>query len=560
MDLRAYLEVLRARKWLLLACVVLSTLVATGVSFLKEPVYAARATLFVSAGTEGDVGTAFTGAQFTAQRVQSYTRVVTSPLVTRHVVEQLGLPDDPEALGARISAQAPPGQVVLDVTVTDGDPAQAVAIVNAVALRFTTVVSELERADRAGDPLVKVTLIEPASGAPQVAPRRTVDVALGLLGGLLVGVAFSVVREALDTSIRSTEGLREFGLSPLASISKDSRASRQPLVVQVDPHSSRAESFRQLRTNLQFANVDDPPKSLLVTSSIPGEGKSTTAVNLALTLAEGGTRVVLIEGDLRRPKVGEYLGLEGAVGLTDVLVGRVDIDDAVQHWGPSGRLEVLLAGPQPPNPAELLGSHHMRQLLERLEERALVVVDAPPLLPVTDAAVLSNAVDGVIVVVAAGKTRNNQLKQSMENLRQAGAVVLGAVYNMAPTKGPQSYTYGYSSYRPTSPSPNASPDDAQPPQPGPPSSAPGRTHTPADGGAGLRHAVMDAPHIAMTSTAMDAPPGPSSASVPPPAEPGVPQSAPSLLAYRPSDAAALPRLLAPPPAGSETPVERDPGS
>ncbi len=189
----------------------------------------------------------------------------------------------------------------------------------------------------------------------------------------------------------------------LGGIAFDADASKHPLIVQVDPRSQRAEAFRSLRTNLQFIDVANPPKSIVVTSSLPGEGKSTTTANLALSLAETGLKVVVIEGDLRRPRLLDYLGFEGSVGLTDVLVGRVEVDDVLQPFGRTG-LRLLGAGPIPPNPSELLGSANMEQLVADLAERFdYVLIDAPPLLPVTDAAVLSTIVDGALVVVGAGR-------------------------------------------------------------------------------------------------------------------------------------------------------------
>jgi len=180
-----------------------------------------------------------------------------------------------------------------------------------------------------------------------------------------------------------------------------------------------------------------------LTSSVAGEGKSTTACNLALTLASAGTRVILVEGDLRRPRVADYMGLEGAVGLTDVLIGRAALDDVLQPWG-SSPLSVLTSGALPPNPSEMLSSAQMGELIASLRTRAdMVLIDSPPLLPVTDAAVLTRECDGALLVVRQGRTTREQLTRSLEALRSVGARLLGTVLNMAATGGAHGYGYGY---------------------------------------------------------------------------------------------------------------------
>jgi capsular exopolysaccharide synthesis family protein len=180
-----------------------------------------------------------------------------------------------------------------------------------------------------------------------------------------------------------------------------------------------------------------------MTSSLPGEGKTTTVVNLALALAEGGERVVLIEGDLRRPKVAEYLRLESAVGLTTVLIGKLPLEDAIQTTAHE-KLDVLTSGSTPPNPAELLKSSTMANLLASLRERYdIVLIDAPPLLPVTDGALLSAQADGALLVVRHGKTTTDQVSLAVDRLEAVGAAPVGVIFNMTPVKGGDGYGYGY---------------------------------------------------------------------------------------------------------------------
>ena len=179
--------------------------------------------------------------------------------------------------------------------------------------------------------------------------------------------------------------------------------------------------------------MDKPLGVVVVTSAVAGEGKSTTAANLAVVFAEADIDVLLIEADLRRPKVADYFGLERAVGLTNVLVGQVSVDEVLQEWG-SGGVTVLASGSIPPNPAELLGSQNMQVLLNELRQRFdMIIIDAPPLLPVTDAAVAAARADGALVVTRYGKTTRAQLDSAIAVLHAVDAKVIGGVLNMVPT-------------------------------------------------------------------------------------------------------------------------------
>ena len=217
-----------------------------------------------------------------------------------------------------------------------------------------------------------------------------------------------------------------------------------------DPRNPRAESFRTLRTNLQFLAVNDESqkrgRSFVVSSAGPSEGKSTTTANLAIALAESGARVVLIDGDLRLPKVADYMGIEGGAGLTDVLIGRAEPTEVVQRWG-RGQLYVIPAGKVPPNPSELLGSKAMGRLMDELHNHFdFILVDAPPLLLVTDAAVISKRTNGTILVAASGSTRKQALEMAVRTLDTAGGIMRGVIVTMLPTKGPDSYGYGAYGY------------------------------------------------------------------------------------------------------------------
>lgn len=455
MDLRKSLHLLR-RRWRILAiCVLLATAGAIVLTLLTPRSYTARAQFFVSAQEPAgsDISSAYTGGLFTQQRVKSYVRVVQSTRVGALVRSEIRSQESAEAISARISASAPLDTVLINVAAVDRDPRRAQAIVTAIGKTFPQLVEQIERPAGGGDSPVKVSVVEPASlPTSPTSPRAPFNLGLGVILGLAAGVGVAVLRDALDSSITGPDEVRGLVGAPiLGAINFDPDASKRPLVVVTAPSSARAESFRQLRTNLQFVDIEHPLRSVVFTSSVPGEGKSTTTCNLAITLTQAGLRVVLIEGDLRRPRIADYMGMEGAVGLTSVLLGRTTLDDALQPWG-DGSLQVLASGPLPPNPSELLGSQGMQDLLRELERRAdIVIIDAPPLLPVTDAAVLGTLTSGLVMLVRSNSTTREQVAGAVATVQAVGGVMLGAVLNMVPTKGPNSYSYGYGysySYKP----------------------------------------------------------------------------------------------------------------
>lgn len=356
---------------MIIAAVALVTLgLAAAYTALTPRTYAATTQFFVSTSGDDTTSSLAQGNTFTQARVKSYSRLLESPKVLDPVIKKVGLDTTADRLASQVTSTIPLDTVIIDVSVTSGSPASAQRIAAAVGDVFPQTIQEIERKQGQESP-VKVTVVkEAAVDTTPVSPKPTRNLALGLVLGLLLGFGVALLRDVLDKSVKSQRDLEAVtDRTILGGIAFDTDASAHPLIVQVDPRSQRAEAFRSLRTNLQFIDVANPPKSIVVTSSLPGEGKSTTTANLALSLAETGLKVVVIEGDLRRPRLLDYLGFEGSVGLTDVLVGRVEVDDVLQPFGRTG-LRLLGAGPIPPNPSELLGSANMEQA-RRGPQRAL---------------------------------------------------------------------------------------------------------------------------------------------------------------------------------------------
>src|SRR5690606_37293887 len=285
-------------------------------------------------------------------------------------------------------------------------------------------------------------------GAP-VSPDVTRNLALALLAGLFLGIGFALLRHNLDTRVRTAKDLAEMTERPvLASIPMRKNGDGRPVFMESDPFSPHAEAVRRLRTNLMFVDVTTRKHSFLVTSPMPGEGKTTTAVNLALAMADAGTKVLLVDADLRNPSVATTLGLEGSVGLTTVLLGRASLDDLMVRWGQT-EMYVLPAGEIPPNPSELLGSDAMRDLFAQLTERFdFVLVDTPPVLPVTDAMVVDKLSGGSLLVVAANRTRKRHVADALRAFETAGAKLAGSALNMAPMESVAYYGYYRQEHQP----------------------------------------------------------------------------------------------------------------
>ncbi|RLP80650.1 polysaccharide biosynthesis tyrosine autokinase [Mycetocola lacteus] len=445
MNFTDYIAAVR-RHWI---AVVIAIVIACGIAgvatAVATPQYQSKTQLFVSVGGGDSVGDLAQGNSFSERRVSSYVSLATSSRVLEPVIQKLNLKMSLDQLKASISAASPPTTVLINITVTHPDPELAKRIADAVA---ESLVSEVEVVEgSASTSLIKMSVAEEAvvptvQSSPDI--KKNLLMAIGVGGA--IGVLYAVLRSLLDTRIRNREGVTNItDASILGVIAEEPGLDDDPLAILTDPYGVRAENFRQLRTQLQFTNLDHTSQSVVVTSSLPGEGKSSTSINLALMLAEGGGRVLLIDADLRRPRVATYLGLEGTVGLTTVLAGRVDVADAIQSVGNRSKLDVLTSGQIPPNPSELLGSATMNTLLRDLEEHYdTIILDAPPTLPVTDPAVLSTITSGVLMVATLdGRLHNEELRAGLDNLDGVGARILGVALNRMPQRASAYATYGY---------------------------------------------------------------------------------------------------------------------
>lgn len=443
MELRDYLEILR-RRWLGAMVVALAVLAAaSALTLLSTPKYTATTRLFFSVQGSESVSDLAQGSTFAEKQMTSYAEVATSPLVLNPVIQELGLDTTADLLAGSITTLVPSDTVILEVSAVDPDPGRARDVANAVGNELSEVAATLVPERQDGSDAVQATILAPAQlpvspSSPDVFRNLAVSLALGLA----LGAGFALLRHVLDTKVRNDHDVRALTDQPLlGAIAFDEAVPTHPVMVTDQPHSAPAEAIRRLRTNLQFVGVATGAKSVVITSSIPGEGKTTTAINLAVSLADAGARVVLVDADLRRPSMAGYLGLEGRAGLTSVLIGRADLEDVIQPWRESG-LDVLPSGQVPPNPSELLGSAAMQELLTQLEASYdVVLLDTPPLLPVTDATILTKMAGGALMVVGADRIHKGQLAEALETLHTADAQLHGLVLNKIARRDSRPYAY-----------------------------------------------------------------------------------------------------------------------
>jgi receptor protein-tyrosine kinase len=428
--------------------VAIAVLGAGAVTLLTTPLYQASTTLFVSTkgGESASASDIYSGTLSSQQRVLSYTKLLTGETLAQRTIDKLHLDMSAKELQEKVKAAAPANTVLIDVSVLDPSPVRARDIADGLSDEFVVMVRELETPQDGAVPDARVVVEQHASLPTEpVIPETTRNITLGLALGLLLGIGLAFLRDRLDNTIKNQQVLEEItGAGLVATIPLDKERRKNPAISFADNRSAIAESFRELRTNLQFVEVDDPPRVIVITSSMPSEGKSTTAINIALALAEADHNVVLVEGDMRRPIFQNYLGLVGSVGFSTVLTGQAALPEVLQKTRFPG-LTVLTSGPVPPNPSELLGTIAAKKVLSELRGSFdYVIVDSSPLLAVTDAAVLAAESDGVLMIAQFAQTKRDQLAHAIGRLENVGARILGSILTMISARNNEAYTsYSY---------------------------------------------------------------------------------------------------------------------
>lgn len=446
MELGEYLATLR-KGWLVIAVLgVLCGGLGYAQAASSTPTYRSSSTVYVTLARGETVSELNQGATYAQNLVESFVQLATMPAVLEPVIADLGLDVSPRALKGSIQADSPLNTSLIEIAAVSADPQRAADLANGVAASLAQTVADLSPTTEDGAASLKMTVVaeaEPSSAPFSPKPRR--DAAAGAGVGLVLGVLVALLRAQLDTRVRTTKDLPGAPARvALGQVPLDRTLVKHPRTVLQNPHSTLAESYRRLAANLQFLDASRPLRTIVVSSSVPGEGKSTTAVNLAIVMAEKRGRVLLVDADLRSPSVAGICGLEGGAGLSTVLGNQATVDDVVQEWGVPG-LHVITAGQVPPNPSQLVDSAAMDAFLATVAASYdLVVIDTPPLLALTDGAVLARKTDGAVVVARSKKINRARLAEALASLDALGATCLGLLLNGVPTSRSE-LRYGYGS-------------------------------------------------------------------------------------------------------------------
>jgi receptor protein-tyrosine kinase len=446
-SLRDILRVFWKRLWIVALVTLVAVGTTVGISLWQTPVYEASATLLLGQEQGEDQLPNLMGSiEGLQQLTHTMVQAVDSRPVAEDVIQRLDLEIGPQQLLDNLSAEQVEDTQFLMLSYADTDPERAQRIVNAVgevsAERFSESSASAEN--------ISVTTWDEATvpSAP-VSPNITRNILLALGLGLLLGFALAFLMELLDDTWRSPEelesvsGVPTFGAVPAFELARDKKkeAVDSGLVSLQDPTNITSEAYRMVRTNLLYSVIDNPPKLIVLTSAGSSDGKTTTVANLAVTLAQAGKRTLLLDCDLRRPRVHTVFGARNERGVVNILVNANSVQEVWQE--PMPRLKVVYAGPPPPNPAEMLASQRLAGFLSEMKEQFdYVLVDTPPVGYASESAALAANGDGVLVVVDSQNTRKGALRQTLSRLNNVGANVLGTVMNryQIPKDSVQAYT------------------------------------------------------------------------------------------------------------------------
>jgi capsular exopolysaccharide synthesis family protein len=490
--LRSYAQLVRKRKWWVIGLALVGLAVSLAISFTESKEYTASAQVLVQSSSQASA-LGSTQQPVTTTDVQTMLQLVTSTPVTKAVQRKLG--------GAPTVSAAEVAQTnVISITAVAATPGTSATVANAYARAFvnyqqTVAMNNLTQDEaqlrgqikaitkqikqlrathgtaseqsalvnqeavlseqltqmqvNSAEETSGLVLVTPAqTPAAPSSPKPTEDGALGLVAGLILGLAAAFIRDSLDDAVTTKETAEEFGgATVLAAVPMVGSWKKRdkPLVVSLArPMSPAAEAYRSLRTSLQFARQERDLHTILVTSPAAAEGKTSTLSNLGAMFAQAGQRVVLVSCDLRKPRLGQFFGIDEKAGLTTAILGEQPVEELVQAVPGDDNLWLLGSGELPPNPAELLNGRRIQEVFAALRELFdLVLIDSPPVLPVTDSVLLAKDADATLLIVAAGQTSRGDLQRAAEKLAQVNARVVGMVLNETTRQGGYGYGYGY---------------------------------------------------------------------------------------------------------------------
>ena len=424
-------------------------------TFTRTPQYTATSEFLATyrssaaaSGASSNASELSSGANYINSQIQTYPQLVKTESVLQPVIDDLGLDTTVKELAESVTASNPDGTMLVDISVNDPDPKQASSIANSVAENLRKQVTSTIYSDE-GDKIispVNLTVVQQAyAPASPSSPNVKLNLAAGLAVGVILGIVVAFIKDLLDTRVRRDSDVTAVIDAPvLGSLSRnEAYAGTSPVIIS-RPASREAEEIRRLRTNVMFVLPDEPLSNVIVvTSTGPSEGKTTLSVNLATAFAENGSKVLLIDADVRNPSVSKALGIEGAVGLTHLITNRVSSHDAIQrYWKPN--FHVLPAGKQTMNPSILLNSRAMKALVEQVSGAYdYVIIDTAPMQVANDAAVFAKEGPELLLVAGLGVTEKKLLRQTGHELSTLSIDPVGLAMNYGETEKPQKGGYYY---------------------------------------------------------------------------------------------------------------------
>jgi succinoglycan biosynthesis transport protein ExoP len=455
-DLRELFFALLRKWWFILLCFVITTGITFVVTFYYiVPVYQAETTLFLGKEKDSIGGITFSDLQLGNQLIVDYREIIKSNLVTEEVISKLNLDMDIKTFKERVEVTTITDSRIFRISFESTDPQLAADVANELAQVISEKAAEIIE-------VKNVSIIDVAKVPEEpIKPKKLKSMAVAALVGVLVGVLIIIILELLDNTFKKPEDVeKKLGTKVIGSVpqfegyKKKKKLSKQEakerdrknLITLLNPKSPAAEAYRAMRTNIHYCGIDKELKTIVVTSPGPSDGKTTTSCNLAISFAQNGKKVLLIDADLRKAKVHKYFDLPNHVGLTNCLVDNVDPSDAIMLRKDIPNLHFILAGHVPPNPAELLGSNKMKELLEKLQGSFdVIVIDTPPVMNVTDSTILAGMADGIILVVSAGETNIEIAREALKTISEVGTKILGTALVKIDAQSVGSY-YRYYSY------------------------------------------------------------------------------------------------------------------
>jgi len=439
-ELHQFLKVIKERKIIIMLGTLVCLLFAKVATDYTPPVYQTSVKMLISQGrvtSEGQpLGESYQAILLSERLTMTFSEMLTSRTLAERVAKELELPLSPEDLQMVVMAEAITDTQLIQLTVTDNDPIFAKELADTFAAEFIEMTEEVIPASA----LINVRVVDRAAvPSVPVSPKPLLNLISAFLVGITLSTGFAFILGMLDVTIKEKEEIEQ--LVKLPSLGQTPSMKGSLLLGDYD--SATAESYRSIRTNLQYINFDHSIKTLVVSSPSVNEGKTTVASNLAIVFAQAGYRVLLIDSDLRGAMLGALFDRLSSDGLSNTLIGLSETESVIQSTDIE-RLYLIASGPTPPNPADLLNSERMDKLLGFLKENFdLIIIDCPPILAVADTPIVASKADAVLLVSRFGKTKKSEMISAKDALVKVGARIAGFVINGARTNDKSKFDQHY---------------------------------------------------------------------------------------------------------------------